>query len=54
MDADFVSQLLGANVDQDDPLVQAALAQLGAARPPSEGGAAEEEKSKKRKGNDGM
>ena len=36
LDADFVNQLLGSvGVDQNDPLMQAALEQLGAAAPSS-------------------
>ncbi len=46
VDADFVSQLLGA-ADQDDPLIQAALAQLNANQQGEEG-----DNSKKRKGDD--
>lgn len=56
VDADFVSQLLGDNADRDDPLLQAALAQLGGTSsqqqpqdPAHDGGA---DKNKKRKGSD--
>eukprot|EP01034_Spumella_vulgaris_P021880 gene21880-27955_t len=53
LDADFVNQLLGSG-DHDDPLIQAALAQMGGGGakggPPS--GESEEDKSKKRKGDD--
>ncbi len=47
VDADFVNQLLGA-ADQDDPLIQAALAQLSGAKPDGGG----EDASKKRKEED--
>ncbi len=57
VDADFVSQLLGDNVDRDDPLLQAALAQLGRGAADNQqggaGGGGNEDKSKKRKGPDG-
>lgn len=49
VDADFVSQLLGA--DQDDPLIRAALAQLQASQQPPPG-AGEDQTGKKRKGDD--
>ncbi len=50
LDVDFVNQLLGSG-DHDDPLIQAALAQMGG-RNPTDAPESEEEKSKKRKGDD--
>lgn len=47
VDADFVNQLLGA-AGQDDPLIQAALAQLSETKPDEKG----DDASKKRKGDD--
>lgn len=54
VDPSFMSQLLGSvDVDPNDPLIQAALAQLqqGGAQPPP-GGDAKDKESKKRKGDD--
>lgn len=63
LDPEFVNQLLGSvDVDMNDPLIQSALAQMGAAKPSGDGavgggasggGAGEDDKdSKKRKGDD--
>jgi len=50
---DFVSQLLGQNnVDQNDPLILAALAQMGAPPPPPPTDESEGENSRKRKGDE--
>jgi hypothetical protein len=48
LDVDFVNQLLGS-VDHDDPLIQAALTQMGDSRGPT---GEPEDKTKKRKGDD--
>jgi hypothetical protein len=54
LDPAFVSRLLGSvDVDQNDPLIQAALAQLNAANAPDSKGGEDSKESRKRKGDDG-